>query len=87
MKLFLPLKLKLEVENEIGNVTEKQLSIEIAHLRLYKGGSDLITILFFADVFVESSRSSELKTLLCKVSNELFQWTTKGKKLLQMHFE
>ncbi|RNA14685.1 hypothetical protein BpHYR1_040202 [Brachionus plicatilis] len=28
----------LEVEKEIGNVTEKQLSIEIAHLRLYKGG-------------------------------------------------
>ncbi|RNA22185.1 hypothetical protein BpHYR1_043063 [Brachionus plicatilis] len=27
-----------EVEKEIGNVTEKQLSIEIAHLRLYKGG-------------------------------------------------
>ncbi|RNA31496.1 hypothetical protein BpHYR1_011657 [Brachionus plicatilis] len=29
----------------------------------------------YIDVFVESSRSSELKTLLCKVSNEFFQWT------------
>ncbi|RNA32485.1 hypothetical protein BpHYR1_006786 [Brachionus plicatilis] len=27
----------IEVEKEIGNVTEKQFSIKIAHLRLYKG--------------------------------------------------
>ncbi|RNA07436.1 RNA-directed DNA polymerase from mobile element jockey [Brachionus plicatilis] len=38
----------------------------------------LITSLIqdYIDVFVESSRSSELKTIPCKVSNELFQWTT-----------